>query len=88
MRTNEARTMLAMVKNHMSLARMSCYVVDAETSLRRLNLPLTPSVWGIWILNHRDLRSTARVRVCNKSLTDLITEKRALIPGEASNYSN
>lgn len=87
-RTDEAKTMLAMVKNHMGLARMPCYVADAESSLRRLNLPLTPSTWGIWILNHRDLRSTARVRVCKKFLTDLITEKSALILGEASNYSN
>ena len=85
--TDEAQTMRAMVANHMGLARMACFVADADPTLRRLDLPLTPSSWGVWILNHPHLRATARVRVFKEFLTDLIIENSSLIEGESSVYA-
>ncbi len=84
--TDEAETMLAMVRNHMGLARMACYIAEVEPSLRRLDVSLTPSNWGVWILNHTDLRSTARVRVCKEFLTSIVQGQSATILGEASKY--
>ena len=74
------------VKNHMGLARLPCYVADAEPSIRRLDVSLTPSSWGVWVLSHVDLRSTARVRVCREFLIDTIEQQRDLIEGLASKY--
>ena len=54
--------------------------------LMRLDLPLTPSTWGIWVLSHVDLRSTARVRVSREFVAAAILENKALILGEASRY--
>ena len=85
-RTNEIMTMVESVKNHMGLARMPCYVADAEPSLRRIDLSLTPSKWGLWVLSHVDLRSTARVRVCREFLIDIIEQQRTLIEGLESKY--
>ena len=85
-RTTEIMTMLDAVKNHMGLARMPCYVADAEPSLRRLDVALTPSAWGVWVLSHVDLRSTARVRVCREFLIEVIQQQRELIEGLASRY--
>jgi len=85
-RTDEVETMRAMVKNHMGLARMPCYVAEVEPTLRRLDLELKPSTWGVWVLNHPDLRSTARVRVCKEFLTGLILDKSDFIQGETSKY--
>jgi len=85
-RTTEIMTMVDTVKNGMGLARMPCYVADAEPSLRRIDLPLTPSTWGVWVLSHVDLRSTARVRVCREFLIDIIEEQRGLVEGLTSNY--
>lgn len=85
-RTTEIMTMVDAVKNHMGLARMPCYVADAEPSLRRLDVALTPSNWGVWVLSHADLRSTARVRVCREFLIDIIQQQRELIEGLASKY--
>ncbi len=85
-RTTEIMTMVDAVKNHMGLARMPCYVADGEPSLRRLDLSLTPSSWGVWVLSHVDLRSTARVRVCREFLIDVIEQQRDLIEGLASEY--
>ncbi len=86
MRVDDVGTMSAAVANGMGLARMPCYVGDAEPSIRRLDLKLTASTWGIWILSHVDLRSTARVRVAREFLIDVIEKQRALILGEQSNY--
>ena len=85
-RATEVMTMADAVKNHMGLARMPCYVADAEPSLRRLDVPLTPSNWGVWVLSHVDLRSTARVRVCREFLVNTIQQQQGLIEGLESTY--
>jgi len=85
-RVNEIMTMMETVKNHLGIARLPCYVADAEPSLRRLDLNLTPSTWGVWVLSHVDLRSTTRVRVCREFLIEIIEEQRNLIEGLGSNY--
>jgi DNA-binding transcriptional LysR family regulator len=85
-RTSEIMTMLDAVKNHLGIARMPCYVADVEPDLRRIDIPLTPSTWGVWVLSHVDLRSTARVRVCREFLVDIIEQQRDLITGSNSVY--
>ena len=85
-RANEIMTMMEVVKNHIGIARLPCYVADAEPTLRRLDLSLTPSSWGVWVLSHVDLRSTARVRVCREFLIEIIEEQRELIEGLNSRY--
>ena len=86
MRVDDVGAMAHAVANDMGLARMPCYVGDTEPRIRRLDLELTPSTWGIWILSHVDLRSTARVRVARDFLVDTIEQQRELILGEASRY--
>jgi DNA-binding transcriptional LysR family regulator len=86
MRVDDVGTMSSAVANDMGLARMPCYVGDTESSIRRLDLELTPSTWGIWILSHVDLRSTARVRVAREFLIDVIEKQRKLVLGEQSRY--
>ena len=88
LRTDNLTTMLSAVAAGVGLARMPCFEADSDRRLRRLDLELTPSAWGIWILNHVDLRSTARVRVCREFLIDIIEAKRALILGEESKYAD
>lgn len=85
-RTTEIMTMMEAVKNHLGIARMPCYVADAEPTLRRIDVSLTPSKWGVWVLSHVDLRSTARVRVCREFLIDIIEKQRTLIEGLGSKY--
>lgn len=86
MRVDDVGAMARAVANDMGIARMPCYIGDTESSIRRLDLALTPSTWGIWILSHVDLRCTARVRVAREFLADIIEEQRSLILGEKSRY--
>lgn len=85
---DDVSTMVKAVRNDMGLARIPCYVGDSELGVQRLDLRLTPSTWGIWVLSHVDLRSTARVRVCREFLIDALEQQRALILGEDSRYYN
>jgi len=85
-RADDVTTMLACVSNHMGLARIPCYIGESVRDLYRLDLPLTPSTWGVWVLSHVDLRATARVRVCREFLVDIIEQQKILIEGLDSRY--
>jgi len=83
---DDVGTMATAVRNGLGIARMPCFIGDSDTDVRRIDLALTPSDWGIWVLSHVDLRSTARVRVCREFLFDIIQQQRALVLGERSHY--
>ncbi len=80
--------MYAAVKAGIGVARMPCYVADSlnEKSVHRLDLALTPSTWGVWMLNHVDLLGTQRVKVCKDFLRELILKQKPLFEGELSHY--
>jgi len=86
LQVDDGGTIAAAVRNGLGIARIPCFIGDSDTDLRRIDLPLAPSDWGIWILSHVDLRSTARVRVCREFLSEIITEQRELVLGERSRY--
>jgi DNA-binding transcriptional LysR family regulator len=83
---SDVTSMAAATRNHLGLSRMPCYIGDSDPGLRRLDVPLKPSDWGIWVLSHVDLRATARVRVCREFLLETIEQQRSLIQGEQSKY--
>ena len=86
LRVDDVSSMAVATRNHLGLSRMPCYIGDSDTKLRRLDVPLKPSDWGVWILSHVDLRATARVRVCREFLVETIEQQRRLIQGEDSRY--
>jgi DNA-binding transcriptional LysR family regulator len=86
MRVDDVGTMPHAVANHIGIARLPCYVGDTDSRLRRLKIDLPQSTWGIWILNHIDLRSTARVRAAREFLIQIIEKQLPLINGARSLY--
>jgi DNA-binding transcriptional LysR family regulator len=86
MRVDDVGTMCHAVANNMGIARLPCYVGDTDSRLRRLDIKLDKSTWGIWILNHVDLRKTVRVRVGREFLINIIEQQLPLIKGEQSLY--
>jgi len=87
LRTDDVNVMAAAVKYHGGMARMPCFVGDREPDLSRIDVFSNPSTWGVWVLSHVDLRSTARVRVCREFLVDIMLEQRDLIEGLNSRYA-
>jgi len=88
MRVDDLASMYAAVKAGFGLARMPCYLPDTlnDKTVCRLDLALQPSTWGVWILNHTDLRETLRVKTCKEFLAKSLTELKPLFEGELSVY--
>jgi len=85
-KANEISSMAEGIRNHLGIGRLPCYVGDSEPTLRRLDLNMKPSTWGIWVLSHVDLRSTARVRACREFLIAALEDQKELIEGLDSRY--
>lgn len=87
-RVDDLSAMYAAVQAGMGLARMPCFLPDARPSdaLIRLDLSLKPSSWGVWILSHKDLRATERVRVCREFLQSILLAQKDLFEGRRSRF--
>lgn len=62
------------------IAQFPCFMGDAAPELVRLTEP-KPSL-ELWVLSHRDLRATARVRVFRQYITDHTDELQAQLEGK------
>jgi len=74
------------VENHLGIARLPCFAGDSIEEAGRIPLSLNETPWGVWILSHVDLRSTAKVRVFREFLSDTLTELKPVIEGERSTF--
>ena len=79
-------SMYCAVKSGMGIARMPCYLPDSISSkiVKRLDIKMPPSDWGVWVLSHVDLRNTARIRCCREFLIEKLTLQKALFEGDKS----
>jgi len=62
------------------VAIVPCALGETRTAWRRLRLVPEASA-PLWILTHRDLRSTARVQVVREALAAALRRRRALLEG-------
>ena len=79
LRVDDVSSMAIATLNGLGISKMPCFIGDTEPSLCRLDRNLEPSKWGVWVLNHVDLRATARVRACKDYLQELLTTKRSAV---------
>lgn len=86
MRVDDLFGMYTAVKAGIGIARMPCYLPDAlaTSTVKRLTIDLPQSTWGLWILNHADLRYTARIQLCRKFLIEHLEARRGLFEGKQS----
>jgi DNA-binding transcriptional LysR family regulator len=86
LRVDDVSSMAIATLSGLGISKMPCFIGDTEPSLCRLERNLEPSKWGVWVLNHVDLRATARVRACKDYLQELLTTKSSLIQGSNSRW--
>ncbi|MBQ0718634.1 MAG: LysR family transcriptional regulator [Gammaproteobacteria bacterium] len=86
LRVDDVTAMRTAVQAGLGMARLPSWVADVCPDLFRLKLDIPSMGWGLWVLIHADLRSTARVRVCRDFLIETLEKKRDLIEGRCSNY--
>lgn len=81
-RTSELSVMYQMTKQGLGIAQMPCALCDPDPELIRLPAKYIEPGWGLWLLSHVDLRTTARVRIFKDFLQKELSNKIALLEGE------
>lgn len=80
-RTSELGVMLQMAKQAMGITQIPCVLGDREPSLHRIPARYIEPGWGLWVLSHVDLRTTARVRTFKDFLVKELEKQRDPIEG-------
>ncbi|MEN8131746.1 MAG: LysR family transcriptional regulator [Pseudomonadota bacterium] len=77
--------MLEMARQGMGIAQLPCSLGDTEPNLERIPARYVEPGWGLWVLSHVDLRTTARVRIFRDFLVKELEKQKDLIEGRKSN---
>ena len=80
-RTSELGVMLQMARLGTGIAQIPCALGDPEPGLQRIPARYVEPGWGLWVLSHVDLRTTARVRIFKDFLVAALEQQRPLIEG-------
>ena len=74
MRVDDLTSMHQAVKSGLGVARMPCFLPDmiADIQVSKIPIDIPLSNWGIWLLNHVDLRNTARINACRAHLKNTL----------------
>jgi DNA-binding transcriptional LysR family regulator len=74
---------LVAAKTGIGLAVLPCYLADPEPELERVLAPLPDLATELWLITHRDLRNTARVRAFMDAVGDALAREREAFAGRA-----
>ncbi len=80
-RTSELGVMRQMAGQGLGLAQLPCALGDPDPALQRVPAHFVEPGWGLWVLSHVDLRTTARVRIFKDFLVGELEKKKDLIEG-------
>jgi len=80
-RTSELSMMVQMAKQGTGIAQIPCALGDTDPLLHRIPARYVEPGWGLWVLSHVDLRTTARVRIFKDFLVEALEAQRDLIEG-------
>ncbi|MDE1996058.1 MAG: LysR family transcriptional regulator [Rhizobiaceae bacterium] len=81
-RSSSLINQLMAVKAGVGLALLPCYLGDLEPDINRVLEPLDELTRELWLITHRDLRNTARVRAFFDHVGGGLLARRALLEGE------
>lgn len=70
-------------RHHMGMAYIPCYVGDPDTDLVRVVASESIVRSDLWLLRHRDTRSTSRLRIFSEFVTEAFKMSRPLFEGES-----
>jgi hypothetical protein len=84
MRCSDLGSQVAAVEVGLGIAPLPCFVADRRPSLIRLFPPEEQLRRPLWLLWHRELRQTARVRALVDHLAQALHEERPMFEGTAA----
>jgi DNA-binding transcriptional LysR family regulator len=82
-RSNSLVNQLMAVRAGVGIALLPCYLADPDAGVRRLTAPIAEISGELWIVTHKDLRETARIRAFLSIMGDGIAARRHLFEGSA-----
>lgn len=80
-RFNNSLAQLAAVKAGLGIAKLPCPIADTESSLRRVPPGIAEPCQDIWILTHKDLASSARIKAFMSFIRTAFEAKKDLFEG-------
>jgi len=87
-RSSSLINQLMAVKAGLGLALLPCYLGDLEPDIERVLEPLDELTRELWLITHKDLRNTARVRAFVDHVGGGLLARRSLLEGElAANFA-
>lgn len=88
LRVDDLGSMYEAVRRGFGVARMPCFMPDGrrERQVERLPVFQPKSDWGLWLLNHVDLKDSARIVRLKEFLAEVLHEQIPLFAGECSNW--
>nr|WP_210348457.1 LysR family transcriptional regulator [Agrobacterium burrii] len=81
-RSSSLVNQLMAVKAGLGLALLPCYLGDPEPDIERVQEPLPELTRELWLITHKDLRNTARVRAFFDHVGGGLLARRALLEGK------
>jgi DNA-binding transcriptional LysR family regulator len=86
-RSSSLISQLMAVKAGLGLALLPCYLGDLESDIERVQEPLKELTRELWLVTHKDLRKTARVRAFFDHVGAGLLARSALLEGECGRPS-
>lgn len=68
-------------KQGLGIAQIPCALGDPEPLLRRIPAKFVDPGWGLWVLSHVDLRTTARIRIFRDFMLAELGKQKDLLEG-------
>jgi len=83
LRSDKLTVLYEMIKQHLGVAPLPCFLADTDTELKRVIDPPKALASELWVLTHPDLRYTARVRAFVEFLMQALEKEKPLIEGKS-----
>lgn len=80
-RVSSLEAMFDLARCGLGLAQLPCALGDPDPSLERVPAAFVEPGWGLWVLSHVDLRTTARVRIFREHMITALEAQKDLIEG-------
>ena len=81
-RSNSLVNQLMAVRAGIGIALLPCYLADPDDGVRRVTGVFTDLSSELWIVTHKDLRNTARIRTFISVIGDAISAARRGFEGQ------
>jgi len=83
LRADSLLTLAQAARNSMGLAILPCYLADPDPQLVRVGSPIGDLAGDLWLLTHKELTKTARIRAFMDSMYDAVLAIRPLFEGKS-----